>query len=765
MIFQLNPDMPTIHRKFFNEVKRCDDLENKLAFIERETKKLDIKIAEVEIPKAPQPHEIIDLEAIIDKFESELKEVNANVDTLHRNFTELTELKEILLKTESYFGECEQRAFDDLQEVVTQDAAQTPIKFDFVAGVIHTERVPAFECMIWRVCQGLVFLRVVPIEEEIWDIKTETEVRKSVFIIFSQGDNHRSKVKKICEGFRASVYPIPDTPKERTEMLNGVQTRLSDLSLVLGQSRDHRVRLLNEFTKLHNSHFIQIRKAKAIYHMLNCFNWDVTQKCLIGECWVPNYATVDFAGALKKSHAESNSTVPPIWNPLETHIKAPTHYQTNKFSGSFQVIVDSYGVGNYREVNPAPYACITFPFLFAVMFGDAGHGFIMLLFAIYLCLYEKSLGAKKKGEIFDTIFSGRYIILLMGCFSTYTGLIYNDVFSKSINIFGSQWGCNYTSSELLGNDLLQLSPTTDEFYGEPYYFGIDPIWQLATNKLNYLDSYKMKLSVILGVVQMLFGVFLGIFNHLYFRRYENIILEWIPELIFLLVMFGYLDMLIFWKWFKYTPEMSQEAPNLLINLINMFLGKDDDLTMYNNERTVETVLVIIAIVCVPWMLLIKPFIVRWRFNNAKKKGLEHIEFHELTDADGNFMMGEEFVHQIIHTIEYCLGCISNTASYLRLWALSLAHNQLSDVLWTLVMRIGFAVLPDNAYGGGAVMYIIFAFWAVLTLSILLVMEGLSAFLHALRLHWVEFMNKFYVGDGYLYAPFSFKQILSDEEQI
>jgi len=80
----------------------------------------------------------------------------------------------------------------------------------------------------------------------------------------------------------------------------------------------------------------------------------------------------------------------------------------------------------------------------------------------------------------------------MGTFSVYTGLMYNDIFSKSLHIWHSGWSFPETDA--------------DKVVGEPnghmYPFGLDPGWHGADNSLVFVNSYKMKMSIVLGVIHV-----------------------------------------------------------------------------------------------------------------------------------------------------------------------------------------------------------------------------------------------------------------------
>merc|ERR1711862_749698 len=152
-----------------------------------------------------------------------------------------------------------------------------------------------------------------------------------------------------------------------------------------------------------------------------------------------------------------------------------------------------------------------------------------------------------------------------------------------------------------------------------------------------------------------------------------------------------------------------------------------DEPLYGGQDHIQNILLTIAFLSVPILLLAKPYFL------SKRTDSHH-------DEDEEHGFGEILIHQAIETIEFVLGMVSNTASYLRLWALSLAHSELATVFWQKSILTTINVNWFATYLG-------FGVFAGITFGVLLMMDVLECFLHALRLHWVEFQNKFFKADG------------------
>ena len=361
----------------------------------------------------------------------------------------------------------------------------------FVAGVIPRERIASFERILWRTLRGNLYMNQSEIPEPIIDPSNNSEVQKNVFVIFAHGKDLIAKIRKISESLGADLYSVDENSDLRRDQIHEVNTRLSDLTNVLRNTHQTLNAELTMIARSLAAWLVIVKKEKGVYHTLNRCSYDQARKTLIAEAWCPTNSLGLIKSTLQDVNDRAGLTVPTIVNQIRTSKTPPTYNRTNKFTECFQMIIDAYGTAKYTEVNPGLPTIVTFPFLFAVMFGDLGHGFILTCAAVAMISFERTLSRGKLDEIFSMAFTGRYIMLMMGVYSMYTGLIYNDAFSKSLDLFQSMW---VWPSDFKEGQLL----TATRREGHTYPFGLDWGWHDSENELLFFNSYKMKLSILMG---------------------------------------------------------------------------------------------------------------------------------------------------------------------------------------------------------------------------------------------------------------------------
>jgi len=871
----LNPDLTPFQRRYVSYVKRCGALERKLRFFSRECHELGLTLPAIttttssSTPGDASAGEGVAKERLLDYLESEidgrdvrLRELKGYNEKLTADYERQMELRDVLVTARRFYRidaprlsiselttreeESEERRGTGLAAPLLRgddedDYGDIDIRFSIIAGMVASEEVPRFERMIFRVTRGNCFLRFADRDQRPNTTDTDplpaslssSSTKQSVFIIFYKSPTIGSKLKKICDAFSARRYLLPDmnddAAVERTITEISHDTTLAREVLVHNGNARYEVCRYLATGRIADWTTLLLRE-KTVYHTLNMFKSDVSG-ILRGEGWVTSASLMEVRRAVKNAHVnrgvERSGFVEIVAQPWPT---PPTYFRLNKFTAGYQEFVNTYGIPRYGEANPALFTAGTFPFLFGVMYGDIGHGLCVLFAGLYLLKNEKANDSAKLSEIQEGLHIGRYMLTMMGFFAVYAGFLYNDMFSLGLNLFGTRW---QFEGQKYGNVTDQATATLIYDYGSDesvYPFGLDPMWHLASNELLFFNSFKMKLSVIIGITQMFMGTCLKGLNDIYFGEKLNFFFEFLPMVTFAVSLFVYMVFLIFYKWsIDWNSRMLSatcikpdsdawgtsdykegewilcdntgdgtctpwgysctgndntatkcplnfggsgdgcQPPNLITTLINIALqpGTVDE-PMYKGQATVQIILLLVAFLSVPVLLFAKPCILSMqmarteRNNNRSQHGQEttgeYEQIHTLQDTDTidddheTHSFGETLIHQAIETIEFVLGMISNTASYLRLWALSLAHSELAQVFWQKAMLTTINMNFLATYFGYAV-------FAGITFAVLLMMDVLECFLHALRLQWVEFQNKFFKADGVQFQPCSFRNVI------
>ena len=641
-------------------------------------------------------------------------------------------------------------------------------KFHSILGFVPTKNLFNLQKILFRISRENIVMKSKNLEtiKDVLGSKIKVEEKTLIFILFPSSEKEViiQKVENVIKYYEFIKMEIPHND-ELNEINLNLTNELEDNKRILSQTKNEINTILESFSQIQNipnlsqihyHYFITKREESFAKNLIYIEEKDGFNQLQI---WIPKKSQPDLQKNLEALKKEDKTFIQPKLETLQNTLKtSPTYFDHSSFTSTFQLIVNTYGIPRYKEANPGLFTIVSFPFLFGVMYGDVGHGLIVLCLGLYLVF----------GDVKGVFRDFRYMILFMGAFAVYCGLVYNEFFSVPIVSQGSCFDQDFGK----------------RYEGCVYFFGIDWKWNQSLNEMSFVNSFKMKFSIIIGVLHMLLGIFLKGMNGVHFNSMVDIFFEAIPQFIFMLLTFGYMSFCIIIKWLQNWD--GRESISIIQLFINFFTVKQSLFLTPSTQQTIQITFTILTVICIFLMLIPKPIILYFQKksknsetkpkiknlntsqpdlskslveetsviseNSQKENKINYENNSKNENEHDNESFGELFVHQMIETIEFVLGSISNTASYLRLWALSLAHGQLSKVF--LDMIFGFTIRDSNSvFLSTFIICVGFVFFFLVTVAVILIMDTMECFLHALRLHWVEFQNKFFKGDGIDFVPF------------
>jgi len=440
------------------------------------------------------------------------------------------------------------------QKFIKQDAHQhfeyQGIKAVKTIAVVDHNSSFALQKLLFRTLRGNVIIGEHSLPQPLEKLDGTKEYKTAILVIYKDGENTKERVTRACTAYADLQFDIPENIDET---LLEKKTQLQQMFNIRDRTKQFLIDSLKNILNGSDKK-LKLQTIKYFIDKFKAINTTLSKMVICGGvyeglCYCPSKNAENVISQIKRPDV-ANAFFMPV-QPRPSYPSPPTFIRENDFLGPFQQIVNTYGIPSYREINPALFTIISFPFLFGIMFGDILHGSILLFIGVYL-LWTNPKTLKQTSSFFYYFYPYRYLILLLGIFATYCGFIYNEVGALPLTLFKSCFNEN-------GKTVCT------------YPFGFDYKWKLGSNELQFTNSFKMKFAIIIAFSHMMLGIVLKGFNAMYFGSATIFFCEFLPEMIFTVTLIGYLTFLIIYKWLSAWPQGSS-PPSILTLFGNVFLS-------------------------------------------------------------------------------------------------------------------------------------------------------------------------------------------------
>ena len=305
--------------------------------------------------------------------------------------------------------------------------------------------------------------------------------KQESFMCLALPAKHQADIEKILRTYHAEIFHIPkELPHDVNEALKEVnkQTKentdkektISDSLNKLGEENKDNIASLKETSENILTLLQAERKILQSGHLATVRGF-VPQK--------------KFQELNEKVTGMLERKVLVLKNEVPDSVDPPTKINHNRFIRPFEELTKLYGLPHYDEVDPTPLMAITFPIIFGLMFGDLGHGLILLFGGLTVGYLIKGNRAMK---------NVCYIMAACGIGASVAGIVFGEAFGQPL-----PWG---------------------------------PLWINPTENPSVNVFTFIVFSLFVGVIQITSGIVLEMTNFALKHQYADALLTSGPKIAF-----------------------------------------------------------------------------------------------------------------------------------------------------------------------------------------------------------------------------------------